>query len=186
MFNQGIQVEARNLLLENFAWFTHTTPAANLSSIRSHGLEPREPGSVYFPNALVNSRYARAIVCLAPHPIARPWNALRHDPPYTRLALASSDLPTDIGLDWSYQAPWNRAGDLADERPGDADASILVRASIEYGVFVSYRKLEASCLRVFAVGTDINAPGTWPRLADTANCDAALIGPDTTPLGVVD
>lgn len=91
----------RAAVTRRYAWFIHVTPIANLTNIRSEGLQPRSDAG---PPPEVISALGPAgknILCL--HPLGAKLHPKgTKSPPLVSLAIYFEDLPQRIGLDWSY------------------------------------------------------------------------------------
>lgn len=177
MFQPRVRSAIRALLVNRgFAWFTHTTPIVHEHCIRAEGLKPVNPGIIHFPIAVERNGHHYEMLCLAPHPSRQAWTALRLPPPYMRLGVSIDDLPGDVGLDWSFEYNWNLASILHAENPSAAPEAVFVEVMKRSSVLVVYSRIPADRLRVYANGTDLFEPDTWPVLSQTPTTNVGSIG----------
>lgn len=158
---------ARAALVARFPWFLHVSEKRHLGSIRSRGLEPRNPGCPA-PNEVGQN----TIVCF------RPMGTFNTTPNRGELrflvAVTGNDLTPTIGLDWSYGGCWNLADLLHAQDPNRPPENIFCEVVRRFGSVVTYEQLSPSTLRVWTKGTNCNNPETWPLLSETRECDIEI------------
>lgn len=93
-----------------------------------------------------------------------------------RLGVSLDDLPGDVGLDWSFEYNWNLASVLHAENPSAAPEAVFVEVMERSSVLVIYSPIPADRLRVYANGTDVLEPHTWPMLSQTPTTNIGSIG----------
>ena len=168
-------------LTDRFKWFIHETPYMNLSSIQSKGLLPMRDA---LPPAEVASYFessAVPILCLHPHGskliprgaangLVVPIGGL--EPKRLKLAVSSRDLPTRVGLDWSYAWELQEARVQGAEQ-GDLDF-LGCEVADEFGSIISYDPISPSLLRVCTAKTEFFYPEQWPFFNDVGVSEIAL------------
>lgn len=162
--------EIRVELTKKFAAFRHVTAYARLSDIRSKGLTLRQyagcPAEVFSELGGTGDH----MVCLWPFGAALCPSGTS-DPPLMSLAIASGDLPQNIGLDWSYS--WDIVtGSRMKLYGNDTPAQFAYRIAYDFGSVASYEVIQADHLFVRCKGQAGDQPLTWTRLQDA---DDALI-----------
>jgi hypothetical protein len=136
----------RDALIGRFGWFFHTTRKSALPSIRSEGLRPIMPDGYFLadlPNVIRETigDGAKRVVCLSPQGSLQmnvdKSSVLDPDAPeMAHLAMRATDLPTRVGLDWSYPYNWNLAETI---RVDNLDSSaVAVEVARRSGSVVSY------------------------------------------------
>lgn len=162
---------ARQALIDRYKWFYHTTEKRLFEQIQREGLTRKEPFAE-FPEIVRNKlgSSARCVVCLWP-PETREMR-ISKQPPWIRVAISASDLPSRIGLDWSYRDWWNRAPEFASAMDL---TDVFLKVVREAGSVVSYEHIPASCLRVCPANAPNSDPSDWPLLPESTVDDAARI-----------
>lgn len=157
---------AHDALVRTYDWFLHETSVDHLASLRCGGLEARVQATAYEVDD-VDLLPSLKIICLHPKgssliPRGSAGTAR------IRLALGKIDLPTRIGLDWSYASCWNLARLIQDEH-GGSDDSIFLEVVRRSGSIVCYDDILPGKLRLCCKDSDENDPCTWPLLGDASD-----------------
>jgi hypothetical protein len=166
----------RDVLIGRFGWFFHTTRKSALLSIRSEGLRPIAPDGYFLadlPNVVreVIGDGAERVVCLSPQGSLRmnvdKSSALDPDAPeMAHLAMRATDLPTRVGLDWSYPYSWNLVETIRVDNPEMDSSAVAVEVAQRSGSVVSYDVIPAHQLLICPPDGDINDPATWIPLVE--------------------
>jgi hypothetical protein len=138
----------RDALIGRFGWFFHTVRKSALLSIRSEGLRPIMPNGYFLaglPNVVrvVIGDGAERVVCLSPqgslHMNVDKSSVLDPDAPeMAHLAMRATDLPTRVGLDWSYPHNRNLAETIRVDNPEMDSSAVAVEVARRSGSVVSY------------------------------------------------
>lgn len=162
--------EARRALIEKCNSFTHTTSVSNLTSIRKFGLKPNHNGEIYFPQIIssVTRGPPFEIVCLRPD-TSKTSMVISKDPPLCKLAVAASDAPAQMVIDWTMMPAWKMAGCLS--AGGQDDTSVFVEVALRYGTVASLDPVAADVLRACPRSNPTLDPANWPFLRNIADDD---------------
>lgn len=154
-------------LCRRYCWFEHVGRFDRYQSYRADGLQPRDPyreddGSATPTTAIETTR---SVVCLRPVDSSQS-KPNRGDRQFL-MAVSNSDLPARIGVDQSHTSAISTAADQRRLHPTWSNASIFIDLAHRLGSFVSYDPISPSVIRVFAGGSSMYDPETWPILAQT-------------------
>lgn len=149
---------ARSVLAEKFPWFLHVSTVDKFCSIRSNGLLPKNPGSFPPENVSVPNQ----IVCL--RPIGSHDTTPNRSDPRFLVALNKENLPSFIGLDWSYVGCWELANQIYVDDPKRHPDEIFSDVARRMGSIISYKEIPPTVLRVWVYGTNNNEPESWPLI----------------------
>jgi hypothetical protein len=153
----------RTALVARFAAFLHSTPFANIDSIRAIGLEPRV--DMRAPTDIMEVVGTSAILCL--HPVGSqliPGGTKSGS--LMTLAIRNEDMPARLGLDWSYSYEQVRGRmELYREMP---IGELTCRIADQWGSVVSYDVILAPILRV-RCRDSVENPRDWPLLSMVTN-----------------
>jgi len=156
---------ARRALASRFEWYSHVTWRCKEPGIRDSGLQCHMPSETRAPQAIVDvlGEKAHKIACLHPFGAKLALFPERGENPL-RLAVHQSDLPTEIGLDWSYGGAFNLADLLHDADPTRETVGIFVEVVDRWGSVACYQPVQRTCLRVHVGDLPILDPTDWPML----------------------
>lgn len=157
--------EARRALANRFAWYSHVTWRCKEPDIRQSGLECRSPQEARARQEIVALLGERAheIACLHPFGAKQKLYLDRGENPL-RLAVHKEDLPSELGLDWSYDGAFNLADILHDADPARDPAGIFVEVVDRWGSVACYQPVPNTALRVHVGDLPIDDPSDWPML----------------------
>jgi hypothetical protein len=82
------------------------------------------------------------------------------------LAMRATDLPTRVGLDWSYPYNWDLAETIRVDNPEMDSSAVAVEVARRSGSVVSYDVIPAYQLLICPPDGDINDPATWIPLVE--------------------
>lgn len=156
--------QARRELCKTFPFFLHGTPLKNVPLIRDGGLRPTNPGSR--PPNVVQRRItdgADQVLCLRPFRTQK--ILLGKNPPLIKFAISSEDLPTRIGLDWSYDGCWSLAPIIHESDTHKLPEVIFTEVAQRRGSIVSYDRIDSSVLRVCPQEAPDSHISSWPLLS---------------------
>ncbi len=154
---------AHAALIERYAWFLHVSDADLFATIKSEGLKPNNPGCAAPDLVLKHLKdKAQKVLCL------RPQSTFDTTPQRGNsrfvLAVGKQDLPTTIGLDWSYGGAWNLAGIIKSDAPKMSDEQVFCEVVRRWGSVITYDGIRASALRVRCEGMAEDDPAAWREL----------------------
>jgi hypothetical protein len=157
--------EARRALANRFDWYSHVTWRCKEPDIRQSGLECRSPLEARAPRLIVDilGERAHTIACLHPFGARLPLFPERGINPL-RLAVHRDDLPSQIGLDWSYDTVFDLADVLHDENPQRDPVEIFVEVVDRRGSVACYEPIPVAALRYHVEGLPTDDPSEWPKL----------------------
>ncbi|MPR09861.1 hypothetical protein [Microvirga tunisiensis] len=161
---EGMEL-ARNALLNRFDWFFHTTPVGAIETIRTSGLEPRDPGAR--PDPVVTEMLGPGgdrILCVRPR--GSTVLALGKEGFLCQLAVEASDLPNRVGLDWSFPNNWHLLDIYMKEYPEQGIGAIFAEIARATGSVASYDLIPPTTLRIGPARLIDPDPGSWPKLID--------------------
>jgi len=163
----------RSALIDQYQWFIHTTPEENIKSISSTGLEARSDDIA--PSEVQKMFNLKRVPILCLHPLGAticPKGACNNyilpigspDPKSVSLAVMGRNLPSRLGLDWSYE--WRLISNRFKMYSQDSITEFTLRIANEFGSIVSYDNIPSQNLRIFNKGNAPDNPDTWMPLTD--------------------
>lgn len=163
--DDGMGALRERIILEN-EWFFHETENINLQSIQNSVLEPRpRTDTIYPPPCKTKSLTATTpILCFCPISSPISWKGVVGNGPTTTLALNKINVPTNIGLDFTFPQHWNTVQQYMSTIKGANQIDAAVHAIYKCGVIVFYTSLQPETLRVQV--EDTKNPQEWPLLKD--------------------
>jgi hypothetical protein len=168
---------ARNAVINAYRgrWFFHKSPERNFASIKALGLQPHYPGGVV-PDLVRRRLGCRAplIVCLWPQSsLAMNLDKGDEGKDFVCLAISVTDLPFQIGLDWSHLT-WAMAGTRKTGNPNWDTNKVFLNVVDGTGSIVSYDAISASQLRICSINNSRTDPVQWPLISKVTRADVAL------------
>lgn len=162
-------------LIDQYEWFIHVTGLENILSIKEQGLLVKAPGSITVPKLKTRAITTDTeILCFTPH---NDYDPRRYGGKYqskVAMAIHSSNLPKDIGLDFSFEAHWNELATICEQTVGAKPEEAAMQIIGGYtGVVASYVGVSAENLRL-QMTCDAD-PETWPLLLSTDTSELSKI-----------
>lgn len=161
--------DIRAELMQRFAAFRHITAYTRLNEIRTTGLTLRQyehcPAEVFSELGATGDH----IVCFWPFG-AKLSPSGTSEPPLMSLAIAATNLPQRIGLDWSYS--WEIVTNSRMQLySGDTPAQFAYRIANDLGSIVSYEAIGPDHLLVRCKGQAKDQPLAWKPLQQAADAE---------------
>jgi len=161
---------ARTALTAKYEWFLHVKPVSQFNHVKEKGLEPRNQGCTAEPEVLAaRGAGGSNIVCL--RPIGTFDTTPRRGNTMYMMALHRDDLPTTVGLDFSYSGTWTLPAIIKNDCPTATNDDIFCEVVRRRGSVITYEPIPKEALRVWTTGKPQNDPSQWPRLVDVERGD---------------
>lgn len=165
---------ARAALVARYEWFLHVKPESKFATIKKDGLQPRSQGCPTNPvvKAALTGKNVDEMIFL--RPLGTFDSTPRRGERMFLLALARSNLPQTITVDWTFDGTWPLAPIIKHDSPHLAPHEIFCQVVRRRGSVAVYEPIPAALLRVWAKGEPAEDPSKWSRLVDTDAGDLNL------------
>jgi hypothetical protein len=155
----------RTAIITSYHFLVHCTPPSAVSSILRTGLLPSFPGAETGADMECVHQclgvQSPPILCFTPPDFRIKYASVE-------FAIASTDLPAQVGIDWSFSGYWKSVDEDRQANPGDSIEEIVLRAFRRFRSIVTYNSVAPSALRVRVLGSSLD-PSTWPMFGTLTN-----------------
>jgi len=156
-------------MIGRFFWFEHVGRFDWYRSYQEHGLLPADPnraeGGPLPPTVGVTLPDHRHFVCL--RPIDTTGSTPTRGDEQFRMAFANTDLPKEIGLDYSHARTTSLVADIQAQNPAWEESDVFIEVAHRLGSFASFKSIDRHALRVWTKGAPPKNPASWPALIHT-------------------
>ena len=155
-------------MVKRYQWFVHSAPVSAFDSIKKIGLEPRPVRRLFQPVPTVVQRRIPInfdrVVFLWPKGDSILVVGGDENEKLFQLGLEPADLPVRLGVDWSFDRPWERAAELRAQYPHRDIGEIFAHVAESYASFLVYDPIPPEALVVRLKGQPHNDPKDWKPL----------------------
>lgn len=169
----------KRALIGRYKWLIHVTQEDNLdrpegiraTGLITHSVTKKTPPEVVrkfgkqdVPITCFNPLGAKG----CPRPVTDPTAIVGvSKPTHISLAVDVSDLPPQVGLDWTYS--WNCVERYLQNSKNQSIEEIVANLANEYGSVVVYEEIPPDKLRAYCEGNSPTNPLSWMALRKASN-----------------
>jgi len=155
-------------LCSKYEWFLHASAADAFDSIKNSGLKLYHPGTDFSVDASAVKKHFgnEKIPVVALHPQGSCDALPNRGGMYFLMAVHRDNLPTTIGLDWSFGYYWGQPDEIKRREPKKTNKQIFCQVVQDSGVVVCYEPIPSAALRVWCKETLRENPASWPLISD--------------------